>query len=312
MLTKPANSIMLLISGIVSALILAFIVALAYLAICLLLSRGSYTYKTRYPYQGSVPQNHIVELDQPWRFETVPVADKKLLEGILRPPPSITDTHWILYIPGNGSGQQNAAHQFLNRLQSELSPIGFSATDFGFAAWTLRGFDGTQGSPSPGKLKSDYLDIVNYLKANYGLDINKLHIVGFSFGSDIAIQLASDLSTASEAPASLTLLSTQGLTRAKWKMRAPHWTSRFRPPHYYDLSLALKKLRVPTLVVESEDDLLGPVDNFNYLVSTKVDTILLPDGHHAASLEYEDAIVGIAQHIKKLCCAFAESLDRHE
>ena len=136
--------------------------------------------------------------------------------------PKRSDADWIVFIPGNGDKQLLGSYNFFSDLQSYLP-----SNQIGFASWALRGFGGAPGKPHPSDLEKDQLALINYLEQTKEVSISNIHIIGFSFGSDLALQLAGNLSAKGQAPASVVLLSTKGLTVPKWKMRGDHWYSRF-------------------------------------------------------------------------------------
>jgi len=120
------------------------------------------------------------------------------LYGVVRKP-GAKDSPWLLFFPGNAEGQLGGALDLLERLRA--------GRDLGVATFNYRGFDGSDGDPSPRAAATDARAQLAYLSQRFGVTPPQLTVIGFSMGSGIALGLASESQSQGQAPRALVLLS---------------------------------------------------------------------------------------------------------
>ena len=229
-----------------------------------------------------------------WDLDIVETEPGVSIPGLVRSAAD-SEEQWILFIPGNGDRQLASGQNYLQRL-SEGASEG-EGERWGLAVWGLRGYDSAGGSPNADGFHSDYRKLYQRLVEHYGANPEKIHIVGFSFGTDLALFLAAALAEKSLPPASIVLLSTRGMTSEKWKMRRKQWFYRWFIPDSYDLKEAFKRIRIPALIIESENDLLGDPEFLLNSLEGEKQFVVLPGGTHTASVTESEAIENVVQWI---------------
>jgi uncharacterized protein len=220
--------------------------------------------------------------DGGWRTDRIETEDGVELAGLVRPAPG-PDAPWAMFLPGNGADQLRRGRDYLARLA--LGP------EWGLAVFALRGFDASQGAPERDALIADTLRVHRHLRDRWGATAPSTHIIGFSFGTGLALYLAAQLAEAGEAPPGIVLLSTEG-TELRWWMRNPGLAAHWRWPDRYDVTPLLADLHMRFLLVEGSADLVGP-NELRHRLGAQATYLELPGGDHRASLERPEAIEAV-------------------
>ena len=217
-----------------------------------------------------------------WQIDRVETDDGVALAGLVHPSRA-KGAPWILFLPGNGAEQLRKGQTYLSRLA--LGP------EWSLAVFALRGFDASQGVPERDALIDDTLRVHRHLRDRYGAATPDIHLVGFSFGTGLALYLAARLVHEGEAPPGIVLLSTEG-TALRWWMRNPGIAAHWSWPDLYDVTPLLADLHMPFLIVEGSRDLLGPHE-LRHRLGTQVTYLEVPGGDHGASLERPEALAAV-------------------
>lgn len=229
-----------------------------------------------------------------WQVDPLETEPGIILPGLVHPALS-PSAPWILYLPGNGSTQLEGGQNYLENLVQ----LDQGMNDWGLAVWKMRGYNEAPGVQNGKSFRFDYQSIYQHLQSTYGVKPNRIHLIGFSFGTDMALQLASDATLVGESPASISLLSTQGMTRATWTMRRKIWYARWLPPDRYDLRSAFKLINSPVLIIEAEDDLHGSTNFLINALNKKPKYVELPGGNHTSSRSQQKALEAVRDWIRK-------------
>ncbi len=214
-----------------------------------------------------------------WQIDRLRTDDGVALVGLVHPTQA-KDAPWVLFLPGNGAEELRKGQAYLSRLA--LGP------GWGLAVFALRGFDASQGVPERDALIDDTLRVQRHLRERYGVTPQDLHLVGFSFGTGLALYLAASLVREGETPPGIVLLSTEG-TALRWWMRNPGIAAHWSWPDLYDVTPLLADLHMPFLIVEGSRDLFGPHE-LRHRLGTQVTYLELRDGDHTASLDRPEAL----------------------
>lgn len=181
-----------------------------------------------------------------WSVDRLPVAEGVALVGLVRPPQK-PDARWILFVPGNSPSLLAGFRTVLDTLRGD--------TDTGLAFWAFRGFDASGGTPSPEALAADLLVQWRHLR-ELGARPERTEVWGYSLGSVLAAQLVARLAADGERPARLVLAAVG--ERIPVMRFGP--LGRFWPDDVYDLTDALPRITVPTVIVHGTDDDALPID----------------------------------------------------
>lgn len=186
----------------------------------------------------------------------LPLAGGGALRGFVRAP-RVNKARFVLFFPGNAKGQLAEALALLEILRD--------ARDLGVAVWSYRGFEGSDGEPSPEAIAEDARMQRAFLAARYGVGCERLVIAGYSMGSGIALRLAAELEVREQTPSGLLLLS----PFSRFSPSPSRWYGRLLRAHRYETSDSAERYRGPTLVMAgSHDDVLPVAIHARPLVRT--------------------------------------------
>lgn len=211
-------------------------------------------------------------------FETVRFSSEdayKLMGWII---PGDGET-WLLYFHGNG---QNVS-SYLS-LMAELHTLGLNLLLFDY-----RGYGESEGSPSEAGLYADAHAAYALLMA-YGVPPERLFLYGFSLGSGVAVQLATEVEVAGLVlEAAFTSLPAAG--RARYPM-LPTALMRNR----YDSLSKIARIDAPLLVLHARDDRTVPFSQGQalYAEATVPKTFAALTGGHVAMLRRPADSEGLA------------------
>jgi len=153
------------------------------------------------------------------------------------------------------------------------------------AVWAYRGYDGSDGAPSPPAFRSDARALYRYLRKELGGLDAAVHVVGFSMGAEVALRLAADLEADGQPPASLTLLSSS-LDDYCLLPRAWYRQCLLFPDHMEVVGL-IDRLRGPIMIAHGSADRINPVEQARAVAATlgtRGQYIELPGADHLATL----------------------------
>jgi uncharacterized protein len=131
-----------------------------------------------------------------WRARSLDVEAGVRLRGLERAASSPLSP-WILFFPGNAAHPLDDGQRFLDAMIGDR--------DWGGMVWAYRGFDGSTGAPTPAALASDGAKEYSWLVDEESVDCSRVHLVGFSLGTSVAVAVAAR--GRQEAPGTLTLLA---------------------------------------------------------------------------------------------------------
>jgi fermentation-respiration switch protein FrsA (DUF1100 family) len=154
---------------------------------------------------------------------------------------------WVIYLHGNDA---NIATR-MNILHYErLWKLGLNVI-----APEYRGFGGVEGVPSEAGVNADARGSYEYLRQQQRVDPRRIVIYGWSLGSAVAVDLASNVDEAAVilegAPASLVAIG---------QRRYPFFPIRLLIRNPFESILKIDKLRSPVLFLHSPEDVIIPIE----------------------------------------------------
>ncbi|HYT77132.1 MAG TPA: alpha/beta fold hydrolase [Vicinamibacterales bacterium] len=182
-------------------------------------------------------------------FEIVAMPDASGPRRVLWLIRAATDADrrpWIIFLHGNDA---NVASR-LNILHYErLRALGANV-----AAPEYRGFGGVDGVPSEPGLDADARAGYDYLRGTLQVAPRRIVIYGWSLGSAVAVDLASNVDEGAVilegAPASIAAIGQQ---------RYPYFPIRLLIRNPFDSILKIERIRAPMLFLHSPEDAIIPI-----------------------------------------------------
>lgn len=197
----------------------------------------------RFTYAVSREQGSLSAAARRVGYEPVELssAEGHKLLGMLRKP-SAEQAAWLLFFPGNAEGQLGGAFDLVERLRA--------GRDLGVLVCNYRGFDGSEGEPSPRAAAEDATAQLRYLAERHGVKPEQLTLAGYSMGSGIALGLAAQSQRQASPVRGLLLLSPY-----TWLTVAPvSFTRRLLEVDRYDALEDAPTYLGPTLVLAGSKD----------------------------------------------------------
>jgi len=196
------------------------------------------------------PGRPLGELRPKTPFEQVWVdgtTGPRQLAWVMRTATDSETRPWVLYLHGNGA---NIATR-MNILHYErLWQLGLNVL-----APEYRGFGGVEGVPSEAGLNADARGSYEYLRQQLHVDPRRIVIYGWSLGSAVAVDLASNVDEAAVilegAPASLVAIG---------QRRYPYFPIRLLIRNPFESIMKIDKVRSPVLFLHSPEDVIIPID----------------------------------------------------
>lgn len=153
---------------------------------------------------------------------------------------------WVIYLHGNDA---NIASR-MNILHYErLWKLGLNVV-----APEYRGFGGVEGVPSEAGVNADARGSYEYLRQELRVDPRRIVIYGWSLGSAVAVDLASNVDEAAlileGAPASLVAIG---------QRRYPYFPIRLLIRNPFESIRKIDKVRSPVLFLHSPEDVIIPI-----------------------------------------------------
>jgi uncharacterized protein len=218
---------------------------------------------------------------------------------------------WTLFLHGNAG--TIASRVNITRYE-QLRALGVNVL-----APEYRGFGGLDGVPSEPALYADARVAYDYLRERLGVPAEKIAIYGWSLGSAVAVDLASQVPHAAlileGAPASLVALGQQ---------QYPLFPIRFLMRNPFESVLKIDKIRRPILFLHSPEDAIVPVAEGRRLYRAAIapKTFVEVRGGHVDAADVDaamflDAIgrilesVGLRRHRVTALLPATSRLDRH-
>lgn len=221
-----------------------------------------------------------------WHVDRVEADPSVVLVGLARAP-SRPDEPFILFFPGNGEHELRSGQDFCEGVGAQ----------FGCATFAFRGFDASSGRPGPNAFHGDALIISKHVADRYGAPPGKVHLVGFSMGSEVAFWLGAELSRRGTPPPSITLLSSY--TPPYRMIRYPGKSLFWPLSDHYDPASQIADVRSPILVIHGTKDDLCPIDQARDLarrLGKRARLVEIPGGH--PSTRGHDAWSAIAGFVR--------------
>jgi uncharacterized protein len=180
-----------------------------------------------------------------WRIDRLEVAPGIFLTGLVRPPVAAT-ARWILFVPGNSSGLLAGFRSELDQLRGD--------DDRGLAFWAPRGFEASDGTPTPTALAADLVQQWDHL-LSLGVPADRIEIWGYSLGSPLAVQLAAHLCDRGQPPQRLVLAAAS----ARIPVMRHGIFGRFLPDDVYEAGEAAARVTCPVVIVHGTVDQALPI-----------------------------------------------------
>lgn len=166
---------------------------------------------------------------------------------ILRRDGADDDTLWLLYLHGNRA--TIASRVNIARYEQ------FRALGLNVLAPEYRGFGGLDGTPSEAGVTADARAGYDYLRETLATPPERIVIFGWSLGSAVAVNLASEVRSAAVilegAPASLVALGERDY---------PWMPIRLVMRNPFESILKIPRVEAPILFIHSPDDRVIPID----------------------------------------------------
>jgi pimeloyl-ACP methyl ester carboxylesterase len=183
----------------------------------------------RFPYATGAEASPSPAGFTEWKFDG-------RLRAIKRAPAE-GQTRWLVFFNGNAEHQLESGAAFLTRVGGAR----------GLATFAYRGYEGSEGAPSPEALRADAVKFVEAL----GVSPASLELAGFSLGAPLAVHVAAELSRRGTPPAKLTILA--GALELSM-LQPSRWASLLRGDVYEIGTDDAKALRCPVVVLHGADD----------------------------------------------------------
>lgn len=174
-------------------------------------------------------------------------AGPRQLAWVMRTATESDTRPWVIYLHGNDA---NIATR-MNILHYErLWKLGLNVM-----APEYRGFAGVEGVPSEAGLNADARGAYEYLRQQLRVDPGRIVIYGWSLGSAVAVDLASNVDEAGlileGAPASLVAIG---------QRRYPYFPIRLLIRNPFESILKIDRVRSPVLFLHSPEDVIIPIE----------------------------------------------------
>jgi pimeloyl-ACP methyl ester carboxylesterase len=240
---------------------------------------------------GSLAESDFLALAsrQGWTAERVEVKPAVVLRGLVRVPRS-ADAPWLMFFGGNGAGQLQSGQTFLDAA---------AAADWGAAVWAGRGYDGSGGEPGASAFHEDALALEAHLHKRHGIEPERLHLIGFSMGAEIAQFLACHMGRRGAPPRTLTLLAPY---LDSYRMLKSAWYARWTLGDAYAPRELMGDLRGPVLVVHGTRDDAHPIAQARelaVLLGARGELIEIPDAGHVAVLSHREVPGRVRDFIRR-------------
>lgn len=188
------------------------------------------------------------------------------LRVAVRPPRAARE--WWVFFPGNDAQQLAQGVEFLRRVAGER--------DVGLATFAYRGFDGSQGEPSPETAGRDGVKVLESL----GVPADQLTVIAYSLGAPVAVSSLLAWQAQGKSPVKLVLLSGASELAMLWP--AP-WAPLSRGDEWR--VEGLEALRCPVTVLHGEEDTtLPPSMAWDLAARVKAQPVVLPKLDHVGVL----------------------------
>lgn len=222
---------------------LAISVALAYAgAVGYLMSQETeLVFRAGNPLAAGRPEPPFEQVDLPRN------DGAKQFAWMLRHSEATMDAPWLLYLHGNRA--TIASRVNIRRYE------GFRALGLNVLAPEYRGFGGLDGTPSEAGVTADARAGYDYLRETLVIPPERIVIFGWSLGSAVAVNLASEVRSAAVilegAPASLVAIGERDY---------PWMPIRLVMRNPFESILKIPRVEAPILFIHSPEDRMIPID----------------------------------------------------
>lgn len=154
---------------------------------------------------------------------------------------------WVLYLHGNSATVASR----VNILRYE----GLRSLGLNVFAPEYRGFGGVDGTPSEAGVTEDALRAYEHLRDRLGVDPDRIVVFGWSLGSAVAVNLAS------QAPAGAVILEGAPASLVAIGEREYPWMPiRLVMRNPFESILKVPRIRAPMLFIHSPEDRVIPIE----------------------------------------------------
>ncbi|MCA8953292.1 MAG: alpha/beta hydrolase, partial [Planctomycetes bacterium] len=174
-----------------------------------------------------------------WQVDELAVGDGVTLRGLVRAP-AAPNGRWVLFVPGNSTALLGGFQQELERALPD---------DLGVAFWAYRGFEASDGVPTPAALLGDLLRQWDVVAAR-NTSGQPAQVFGYSLGSVLAVQLAAALTHKGQPPGRLVLAA----AGERIPVMQHGAFGRFLPDDVYDATAAADAVECPVVIVQGTAD----------------------------------------------------------
>ena len=205
-----------------------------------------------------------------WISDPFEVAPGVTLDGIVHQPNN-PSRPWVLYFHGNAESGLVDAIQTYERLEL--------GADWGFAAWTYRGYGRSTGESTKDSIRADAVRMVERLFERWRITPAQLRLYGFSLGTAPATHVGMVLSQRNQTPAGAVFVAT-GFRQNTWIRSL-----------LYDVSSETWRrdaIRCPILIVHGLLDSIhahaAALEDYSALHKTDSEFLLFRAGHDVVIL----------------------------
>jgi alpha/beta superfamily hydrolase len=236
----------------------------------------------RFAYWGEpVAAGAVARLENDgWRHETLSVDASTTLHGLVRRPRDPA-CGWVVFLPGN-------AGSVLEAFQPPLTALA-DARGCGIAVFAWRGFEPSNGVPSPAGLAADASAVWHAVRRRWASG-SPMELWGYSLGTPLAVELAAELCRGQQPPDRLVLLS----AAPRFELRPFGTWGRFQAADVYDCSDAAADVRCPVVQVHGDADAalsVAEAERLRDAFAVAIEWQLLAGATHVSYLDRFGAIV---------------------
>jgi pimeloyl-ACP methyl ester carboxylesterase len=216
-----------------------------------------------------------------WAKSRLAMGDGTSLSGLVSRP-AAADAPWVVFFPGNDATQLARGQLLLERIRGDHA--------WGLAVYASRGYDASEGIPSPAASAADASEVLSALMRQYQLLPAQLHLVAFSLGGYSALHAMKDAAQQSRPLASVSLLASV----ARIAMVHAGFWGKFGAGDVYDVLPILPQVPGPVLIVQGDaDEAFGDVGQGRQLaegLGERGRYVQLEGAGHSSLLENDAAI----------------------
>jgi uncharacterized protein len=218
-----------------------------------------------------------------WAKAVETVAPGVSLRGLVRRP-TRNDAPWVLFFPGNDASQLTAGQALLEQLRGDR--------DWGLVVYSYRGYDSSDGTPSPDTLAQDGYVVLQNVIVKERVEPSRLHVVAFSLGGYVAASAVGKAARAGTKVRSLSILA----PAADMEMVHSMWRARLVLGDVIDMFPLADDLPGPVLLLHGVADKTIPIEQgraFAARLGARARLQELPGVGHAEINESPEALEAV-------------------